>query len=86
MHIIGCGQLWSIDGNWKIKYPVCMYPVPKDTAAFKGNLRYMDTCPNSPIYGKAFCEEHCTAASAQGIPTDLKSYLSYKGIFLCTVY
>ena len=57
-----------------------MYPVPKDTAAFKGNLRYVDTCPNSPVYGKAFCEDHCTVACTQGIPTDLKSYLSYKGM------
>ena len=57
-----------------------MYPVPKDTAAFKGNLRYVDTCPNSPMYGKAFCEDHCAAACTQGIPTDLKSYLSYKGM------
>lgn len=51
----GCGHIWSIDGNWKIRYPVCMYPVPKNTAAFEGNLWYIDTCPNSPAYGKAFC-------------------------------
>ena len=34
----GCGRFWSIDGNWKIRYPVCMYFVPKETAAFKVTL------------------------------------------------
>ena len=76
----GRGRIWSIDGNWKIRYPVCMYPVPKNTAAFEGNPRYVDTCPNSPAYGKAFCEDHCLVASAQSIPVDLRGFLSYKGI------
>lgn len=39
VHMIECGWLWSTDGNWKINYPVCMYPIPKVTAAFKRNLR-----------------------------------------------
>lgn len=69
-----------MDGNWKIRYPVCMYPTPKDTAAFQGNLKYVDTCPNSPMYGKAFCQHHCEVASTCGIPTDLKKYLAYKGM------
>ena len=57
-----------------------MYPVPKNTVAFEGNLRYVDTCPNSTAYGKAFCEDHCLVASAQGIPNDLRGFLTYKGI------
>ena len=81
LHIYtGCGRMWSINSNWKIRYPVCMYPVPKNTPAFEGNLQYVDTCLNSPAYGKAFCEDHCLVVSAQGIRVDLRGFLSYKGI------
>ena len=39
----------------------------------------METCPNSPVYGKAFCQHHCEAAPTNGILTELKGYLAYKG-------
>ena len=32
---VGCGRLWSIDGNWKIRYPVCMYPHQRTQQHFK---------------------------------------------------
>ena len=52
----GCGRLFSIDGNWKLSYPICMYRVPKEITGFEGNLKYVDSCPNSPMHGMAFCE------------------------------
>jgi len=35
--------LWSVDGLWKLVYPVCMYRVPKEIAGFSGQLKYVDT-------------------------------------------
>lgn len=52
----GCSSLWAIDGNWKLHYPVCMYQLPLQTQAFKGNLKYVNTCPQSPVHGMAFCQ------------------------------
>ena len=74
MNIVGCGTLWSCDGNWKLVYPVCMYKEKKEVAGFSGQLGYVDTCPNQPEPGKAFCELHCQEAMKNGIPTDLRKF------------
>ena len=74
----GCGKLWAIDGNWKLRYPVCMFSVPKEVQAFSGELQYVDTCPNAPVTGMAFCAEHCTVMEKHRIPCKLQDYLSYK--------
>ena len=55
-----------------------MWKVKVGTAAFKGSLKYTDTCPNQPVNNShAFCEEHCKTAKSSGIPITLKEYLSY---------
>ena len=74
---VGCGTLWSCDGNWKLVYPVCMFNVPKEVSGFSGQLRYVDTCPNQPEPGKAFCSMHCSLAEKDGIPTGLRAYKSW---------
>ena len=74
----GCGQLWAIDGNWKLRYPICMYSSPKQISAFSGGLDYVDACPNSPLQGMAFCEEHCEALQSKGVPVKLREYVEYK--------
>ena len=71
---IGCGSLYSIDGNWKICYPHCMWRVPSEVSGFEGQLKYVDCCPNEPESTKAFCHQHCEEAKLQGIPTSLKEY------------
>ena len=71
---IGCGSLYSIDGNWKICYPHCMWKVPSEVSGFKGQLKYVDCCPNETEPTKAFCQQHCKEAELQGIPTSLKEY------------
>ena len=55
-------------------YPVCMYNVPKEVSGFSGQLSYVDTCPNQPQHGKAFCYVHCEEAEKKGIPTDLRAF------------
>ena len=77
---IGCGHLYSFDGNWKLVYPVCMFRVPKEVTGFSHHLRYVDTCPNEPVCGHAFCEVHCNEAEDKKIPTKLRDYLRYCGI------
>ncbi|XP_065896620.1 uncharacterized protein [Dysidea avara] len=76
----GCGKLYSFDGNWKLRYPVCMYRVPKEVTGFSRRLRYVDTCPNEPKFGHAFCEIHCTEAEKSNIPSKLREYLRYCGV------
>ena len=76
----GCGTLWSVDGLWKLVYPVCMYRVPKEITGFSGQLKYVDTCPGQPMHGKAFCEEHCRVAAEKEIPSGLRDFLKYCGV------
>ena len=63
---------------WKLVYPVCMYSVPKEVTVFSGQLKYVDTCPNEPVYKKAYCKEHCKEVLKQGKPTDLRKVAEYK--------
>lgn len=60
---------------WKLRYPICMYPVKTTVAGFEA-LNFPDVCTNAP-YGKgsAFCEDHCRTATASGIPTSLRDFL-----------
>lgn len=75
---LGCGTLWACDGNWKFSYPVCMFDVPKEVTGFSGQLNYVNTCPNQPEHGKAFCSEHIEVCKNIDIPTALKAYKQYK--------
>lgn len=77
-NFIGCGSIWAINGNWKLRYPICMFQSPKQVLAFKNNLSYVNSCPNSPEHGMAFCMEHCEWMRKNGVPTKLQEYLVYK--------
>ena len=79
---VGCGKLFSVDGNWKLCYPICMYHVPKEISGFNGALQYVDSCPNQPVAGMAFCEKHCE------IPCMLQEFQEYsrKGTYVASTY
>ena len=89
MHNLGCGKLFSIDGNWKLSYPIFMFRVPQDVSGFDGALHYVDCCPNQPAAGMAYCEDHCQVATRKGIPCKLQAkvrtyqWCSTKLIFTC---
>ena len=85
---VGCGKLFSVDGNWKLCYPICMYCVPKEISGFDGALQYVDSCPNQPVAGMAFCEKHCEIVSSQGIPCMLQEFQKYsrKGMYVVTIH
>ena len=81
---IGCGKLFAVDGNWKLCYPICMYRVPKEMSGFDGALQYVDSCPNEPTTGMAFCGELCQDAWKKGIPCTLQEFLKFSLEGLCT--
>ncbi|XP_078348467.1 uncharacterized protein LOC144633485 [Oculina patagonica] len=72
----GCGKLWVIDGNWKLRFLHCMYKV-KNAIPSLPMVNYPDICAATPEKGKAFCKTHCSNLSEQGIPTGLKEFLEY---------
>ena len=51
-----------------------MYRVPKDISGFRGALKYVDSCPNQPEIGMAFCADHCKTAAEKGIPYTLREF------------
>ena len=57
-----------------------MYRSPKEMTAFKGQLSYVDSCPEQPVNGKAFCENHCKVAEENGVPSGLQEFLKHCGI------
>ena len=45
------------------------------------SLHLPDVCTEAPLYGKAFCLEHCKLLekSAPDVPTGLRDFLKYSG-------
>ena len=77
LHRVGCGKLFAMDGNWKLCYPICMFEVQKYVSGFDGALKYVDSCPNQPVPGMAFCNNHCKKADSLSIPSKLREFLQY---------
>lgn len=73
-------EIWAVDGLWKLVYSICMYCSPKQTSTFKGQLNYVDNCPEQLANGKAFCENHCRVAEENGVPSGLQEFLKHCGI------
>lgn len=48
-----------------------------EIGGFSGQLKYIESCPNQPVPGKAFCTQHCTEAALNNIPTKRKEYVSF---------
>ena len=73
----GCGVCWSLDGNWKLGFVHCMYPVKTSIQGFP-LLNYPDVCTDELVPGKAFCNWHCDLAHQRDIPSKLKEYLQFR--------
>ena len=76
----GCGIMYVADGNWKLKYPHCMWKVPIEVEGFDKQVNYPNICPISPERGQAFCKPHCEMARKNNIPHGLHEFLRYCGI------
>ena len=71
--------MYVADGNWKLKYPHCMWKVPI-TVEGLNQVNYPNICPLSPERGQAFCKSHCEMAAQKKIPHGLHEFLQYCGI------
>ena len=49
---LGCGRCWSFDGNWKLGFTHCMYPV-RTTVQGMTRLNFPDVCTEEPMYTQA---------------------------------
>ena len=77
MYVLGCGKLYVLDGNWKLCYSHCMYPVPVTISGYEKEINYPAVCPRNPKYGLAFCDQHFSVVERKGVPTKLKPFLEY---------
>ena len=78
----GCGKCWSIDGNWKLCFTHCMYPVEVNIPGIAVN--FPDVCSKEPINSKsAFCKEHHMLAIEKKCPTDVRGFLKFCGTSPC---
>ena len=75
-HLV-CGTLYSIDGNWKICYPHCMWRTADESKSYEGCLQYVDCCLNEPVPSSALCEKHLEEAKKRSIPTKIKEYVDF---------
>ena len=74
----GCKSVLVIDGNWKLRYPICMFNTehayPSELTKFLPNV-----CTESPNGENAFCRNHCATADKLGLPKKLSEFLTYCG-------
>lgn len=77
--VIGCGSCYSVDGNWKLTFPHCMFPV---CAGIPGlpTLNFPDVCTEQLMPKSAFCIQHTKVAEARGYPTSIREFLKHCGI------
>ena len=74
----GCGLVWAVDGNWKLTFPVCMFPVKATHLGIHG-LHVPNVCPEQPSGNTPFCKEHLIVAQQRGYPCNVKEFLIYCG-------
>ena len=65
---LGCGFCWAVDGNWKLAFPICMFPVKTSVPGLAG-VNYPDVCTSQPVGSRAFCAHHLHVAQERGYPT-----------------
>lgn len=74
----GCKWVVTVDGLWKLSYPICMwdnsYAYPEDITKFVPNV-----CPEEPAHLAAFCKKHCLAVEDQGKPSGLRQFIKSCG-------
>ena len=74
---IGCGKCWSIDGNWKLNFPHCMYPVQVSVPALP-LINMPDVCTNQPMNSEnAFCCHHVEVAKTKGYPVKVRDFVKF---------
>ncbi len=72
VQFVGCGKCYAVDGNWKLTFPHCMFPV-KSFFQFSG-LNYADVCPDG---NSVFCFQHLSLAKTYGYPTKIIEFVNF---------
>ena len=77
----GCEKFTAMDGNWKLRFPHCMFPVKAEVCGIE-NINYPSVCTEQPSNPRsAFCDRHCEEAKKKGIPTGLRDFVyNYCGV------
>ncbi len=42
--------MYVLDGNWKLCYAHCMFPVKVEIPGYEEEINYPDVCPRNPEY------------------------------------
>ena len=75
----GCGQVASVDGNWKLSYKICFW-CPQDKYPDQNILEaYPKVCAEEPAFGSAFCSAHSRLVETLGYPSQLRPFISKCG-------
>ena len=79
----GCDRCFSMDGNWKLCFTHCMFPVTAGVTELP-TLNIPDICPRQLKSESAFCEQHHAVAQQLKYPTDIRGFLSFCGVTECS--
>ena len=67
-----------MDGNWKLCFPHCMFPVVCKVPNLP-LLNFPSVCTGQPKAKSAFCITHHSKAQGLEYPTDVKGFLHFCG-------
>lgn len=68
-----------MDGNWKLTFPHCMFPVKAGLPGLPA-LNMPDVCTEQLLPKSAFCVKHFEVAESKGYPTTIREFLKYCGV------
>lgn len=77
--ITGCEFCYSLDGNWKLTFPHCMFPVKAHLTGLP-TLNMPNVCTEQLQPKSAFCAYHNDIAVKRGYPTTVREFLKFCGI------
>ena len=71
----GCGQVASVDGNWKLNYRICFWS-PQNKYPDQDILEeYPKVCSEEPAPGSGFCSVHSKIVESLEYPSELRKFI-----------
>ena len=74
----GCQWVITLDGLWKLSYPICMW-INNNKTAQKFEDILPNVCTEEPEPRKAFCKSHCKTVEHFGKPSGLREFINSCG-------
>ena len=75
----GCGQVASVDGNWKLGYRICFWCRQRKYPDQNNFEEFPKVCAEEPAVGSAFCSAHSAIVESLGYPSQLRPFISKCG-------